>query len=143
MVVLNEFPNSSVEPFIQTSHIDVNYNCIAWAASDNTRWYEPDPYGYYYWPREVARDYTIEAYINLYEFLGYKRCQNGDLEAGYTKVAVFAHDALPTHAARQLENGNWTSKLGKNIDVEHSIFSLENGVYGQVVQYLRKAIQGN
>lgn len=141
MVILNEFPNSSAEPFTQTSHIDVNYNCIAWAAEDNTRWYEPDPFGQYYWPPAVPRDYTIEAYINLYEFLGYERCQDGNLEAGYIKVAVFANGTWPTHAARQLENGNWTSKLGKNIDVEHSIFSIEDGVYGQVVQYLRKPIQ--
>ncbi|MEP7374368.1 MAG: hypothetical protein ABI675_13325 [Chitinophagaceae bacterium] len=140
MVVLNEFPNSSAEPFIQTSHVDVNYNCIAWAASDNTRWYEPDPIGTYYWPPEVPRDYTVDAYINLYEFLGYERCQNGDHEEGYIKVAVFANGLLPTHAARQLENGNWTSKLGKHIDVEHSIFGIEDGMYGQVVQYLRKLV---
>lgn len=140
MVVLDEFPNTSAEPFIQTSHVDVNYNCIAWAASDNTRWYEPDPFGNYYWPSEVARDYTVEAYINLYEFLGYERCENGDLEEGFTKVAVFASGAWPTHAARQLENGSWTSKLGQNIDVEHSIFSIVNGLYGQVVQYLKRQI---
>ena len=140
MVVLNEFPNTSVEPFIQKSHVDVNYNCIAWAASDNTRWYEPDPFGNYYWRGEVARDYTIEAYINLYEFLGYERCEHGNLEEGYIKVAVFAIGTWPTHAARQLENGNWTSKLGKNIDVEHSIFSIEDGAYGQVIQYLRRPI---
>ena len=140
MVVLDEFPNTSAEPFIQTSHVDVNYNCIAWAASDNTRWYEPDPFGNYYWPNEVPRDYTVEAYINLYEFLGYERCENGDFEEGFTKVAVFASGAWPTHAARQLENGIWTSKLGPNIDVEHSIFSIVNGLYGQVVQYLKRQI---
>lgn len=118
----------------------LNYNCIAWAASDNTLWYEPDPYGNYYWPNEVTRDYTVEAYINLYEFLGYERCENEEFEEGFTKVAVFASGDLPTHAARQLENGNWTSKLGKNIDVEHSIFSIVNGLYGQVVQYLKRQI---
>lgn len=138
MVVIPDFPNTSVEPFIQTSHIDVRYNCIAWAASDDTRWYEPDPYGQYYWPNGINRDYTIEAYINLYESLGYTRCDNGDLEDGFLKVAVFAITDIPTHAARQMDDGNWTSKLGKNIDVRHSIFSIVNGVYGEVVQYLRR-----
>lgn len=138
MVVLNEFPNTTVEPFIQTSHIDFGYNCIAWAASDNTRWYEPDPFGNYYWPEQIERDYTIEAYINLYEFLGYARCDNGNIEEGFCKVAVFANGNMPTHAARQLENGKWTSKLGKNIDVEHSLFSIDNGIYGQVVQFLKR-----
>lgn len=140
MVVLSEFPNTFTDPFVQTSHVDVNYNCIAWAASDNTRWYEPDPFGNYYWPKEVTREYTVEAYVNLYEFLGYIRCDNGDAEYGFTKVAVFATGSWPTHAARQLENGNWTSKLGQNIDVEHSIFSIEDGLYGQVAQFLKRAI---
>ncbi|MEO6613632.1 MAG: hypothetical protein ABIT05_12655 [Chitinophagaceae bacterium] len=140
MVVLDEFPNSPNEPFTQTSHVDVGYNCIAWAASDNTRWYEPDPIGFYYWPPEVPRAYTVDAYINLYEHLGYERCWNGDLEPGYEKIAVFAHGPIPTHAARQLNTGIWTSKLGKNIDVEHSIPAIEEGFYGNVVQYLRKQI---
>ena len=138
MIVIGDFPNTSLEPFVQTSNVDVNYNCIAWAASDNTRWYEPDPFGNYFWPNEVTREYTVEAYINLYEFLGYVRCDNGEIEEGFTKVAVFATGSWPTHAARQLNNGNWTSKLGQNIDVEHSIFSIENGLYGQVVQFLKR-----
>lgn len=139
MIVLGEFPNTNQEPFVQTSHVDVNYNCIAWAASDNTRWYEPDPFGNYYWPDGVSREYTIEAYINLYESLGYSRCDTGEFEDGYTKVAVFASGSWPTHAARQLQNGNWTSKLGKNIDVEHSIYGIQDGLYGQVVQFLKRA----
>ena len=140
MVVIDEFPNSSDEPFIQTSHEDPNYNCIAWAAGDNTRWYEPDPYGIYYWPSEVSRENTVDAFISLYEFLGYEKCESGFYEESFTKVAVFSYGKTPTHAARQLRNGNWTSKLGSNIDVEHSIYSIENGMYGQVVQYLKRAM---
>lgn len=65
MIVIGDFPNTSLEPFVQTSNVDVNYNCIAWAASDNTRWYEPDPFGNYFLPVEVTREYTIEAYQPL------------------------------------------------------------------------------
>lgn len=141
MVVIEEFPNSSDEPFIQTSHEDPNYNCIAWAAEDNTRWYWPDPYGIYYWPSEIPRENTVQAIINLYEFLGYEKCENGCYEESFTKIAVFSNEDIPTHAARQLGNGYWTSKLGPNIDVEHSIFSIENGVYGEVTQYLRRKVK--
>ena len=140
MVVIADFPNTKIEPFIQTSYEDVRYNCIAWAASDDTRWYEPDPYGIYYWPINIDREYTTEAYINLYETLGYLRCNNGDLETGFIKIAVFENGGLPSHAARQLTDGNWTSKLGKNIDVTHTIFSIEDGLYGVVIQYLRKPV---
>ncbi len=138
MMILDEFPNTRIEPFVLTSHVDVNYNCIAWAAEDTTRWYEPDPDGYYYWPNEVEREYKVEAYINLYKHLGYERCETSDLEEGFLKIAIFANNNMPTHAARQLENGKWTSKLGRNIDVEHSMFSMENGFYGQVIQYMRR-----
>jgi hypothetical protein len=140
MVVIADFPNTTVEPFIQTSHEDVRYNCIAWAASDDTKWYEPDPYGLYYWPKNIDREYTTESYISLYETLGYTKCENGTLEGGFLKVAVFENGGLPSHAARQLADGNWTSKLGKNIDVRHTIFSIENGLYGIVIQYLKRPL---
>jgi hypothetical protein len=43
------------------------------------------------------------------------------LEPGIEKVAIYAD--LPadswTHAARQLPNGRWTSKLGDFEDIEH------------------------
>ena len=44
-----------------------------------------------------------------------------------------------THAARQLPNGKWTSKLGKAEDVEHeSPEDVAGGVYGEVVQFMRR-----
>ena len=140
MVVIADFPNTSIEPFVQTSNEDPSYNCVAWAAGDNSRWYWPDPYGIYYWPAEIPRENTVDSLVTLYEFLGYVKCEDGTYEENFTKVAVFSRGDTPTHAARQLENGNWTSKLGSNIDVEHSIYGIENGVYGQVVQYLKRQI---
>ena len=37
------------------------------------------------------------------------------------KVAIFvsARTGAPTHAARQLPSGQWTSKLGAGIDIVH------------------------
>jgi hypothetical protein len=44
-----------------------------------------------------------------------------------------------THAARQLDNGKWTSKLGQLEDIEHeSLEALSGAVYGSVVQVLKK-----
>lgn len=137
---IKEFPKTFEEPFIHTSPIDPNYNCIAWAANDNTKWYEPDPYGFYFWPQEVNREYTTEAYINLYEYFGFIRCDNGELEEGYIKVAVFEKNGVPTHACRQLLDGNWTSKLGKNIDVQHSLNNIQEGTYGNIIQFLKKPL---
>jgi hypothetical protein len=140
-VSIPPFPNSYQEPFIQTSQFDPSYNCIAWAANDSNRWYEPDPDGDYFWPQEVPREYTIEAYIQLYQHIGYEPCDNGDFEVGYQKVAIFSSDMITaSHAARQLNADHWTSKLGKDIDVSHSIFSISDGFYGHVVQFLKRLI---
>jgi hypothetical protein len=74
--------------------------------------------------------------------VGYKewKRENGELERGYEKVAIFVDpNNEPTHAARQLPNGMWTSKLGVWKDVEHAkLASIEGGDYGKVVKYLRR-----
>ena len=61
----------------------------------------------------------------MFEQLGYQECATDELEPGFEKVALFVNvDNLPTHAARQLPNGSWTSKLGRWQDIEHQ--SLNN-----------------
>jgi hypothetical protein len=40
---------------------------------------------------------------------------------------------IPTHAALQLESGDWTSKLGDFEDISHSTIEAVSGpVYGRV-----------
>ena len=138
VVLKDDFPNSEADPFLKTSEVDTYYNCIAWAAGNSTNWYEPDPGGLYYWPSNVPREYTVDAYTQVYEDLGYEKCENGDLEEEFEKVAVFAKRDFPTHASKQLDNGLWSSKLGINIDVSHSINAIENGRYGDIIQFLRR-----
>ena len=70
--------------------------------------------------------------------MGYEPCERGDLEPGFEKVAIFADDEGPTHAARQLDNGRWTSKLGSMEDIEHALEGLAGSEYGRVVRYLRR-----
>jgi hypothetical protein len=41
------------------------------------------------------------------------------LEPGFLKVALYGTGLTYTHAARQLADGKWTSKLGKGEDIEH------------------------
>lgn len=137
-----EFPGSFVQPFTQTSEADSFYNCIAWAAESSDDWYEPDPSYNYFWPATVPREYTIEAYIQLYEYYGFDRCDNGEHEDGFLKVAVFAVNgsATASHAARQIQRRLWTSKLGEDVDISHTIESISGGKYGDVVQYLKREI---
>jgi hypothetical protein len=120
------------------------YNCIAWAAADTTRWWWPDPNYMYFWPPNVPRETTIEAFVGVYEALGFVVCPNGDPEAGFEKVALYGRMMLgmfePTHAARQLPDGTWTSKLGPCEDVNHATVSDVNGpAYGVAVRFLKRS----
>lgn len=122
-----------------TSLRDVRYNCIAWAAGDSRRWWEPDPKRKYFWPRQAPREYSLGAYTKAYESIGYRVCQSADLEPGIEKVALFAEsNGFPTHAARQLPDGKWTSKCGILEDIEHLLMVLEGTTYGKVAVILAR-----
>jgi hypothetical protein len=66
---------------------------------------------------------------------------DGSLEAGFEKVALFADaQQTPKHAARQLQSGSWTSKLGPEEDISHSIYGLEGSKYGDAVVYMKRPL---
>jgi hypothetical protein len=132
-----DFPYSRNEPFRITSKQTPEYNCIAWAYGCDDRKFWPDPY--YYWPENIERKNTIENFIKLFEGIGYSQCDNGKYEDCIEKVAIYVgKDGKPTHAARQLEGGRWTSKLGDHHDVSHTINSMKNGFYGNVEVYMAR-----
>ena len=133
-----DFPYSQIHPFEETSQASPTYNCIAWAADDSTRWYEPDPLGIGYWPPSVPREYTHDSLVKVFESLGYSICTNGHFENGYEKVVVYEKGGLGTHAAKQLDPNTWTSKLGKGIDASHRLETLFSSHYGNVYKYLRR-----
>ena len=118
-----------------TSPATKEYNCIAWAAEDEKRFWWPLGG---YWPPTAPRETSLEAFIKVFNNLGYEKCDNPDLESGYRKVTIYAKDGIPTHAARQLNNGKWTSKLGKAEDVEHDGLMLPILSYGQPILFLRR-----
>lgn len=140
----NSFPNLHSETYRITSQRTKKYNCIAWAAGCTTRKWWPDIMYLGYWPPGAPREESIEAFVAAFEQLGYTLCANGILESGYEKVALFAEllddgALIPTHAAIQLENGNWSSKLGDFEDIEHHELEAVSGpVYGQPVKYLSR-----
>src|SRR5205807_1571826 len=77
--------------------------------------------------------------IRLYESLGYQACSEATLEAGFEKVAIFGDPMGYSHAARQLPDGWWTSKIGGMEDIEHATpDALVGDEYGVVVQVMRR-----
>lgn len=124
-----------------TSPATSAYNCIAWAAGTNKQWWDPN--GLYYWPPNVPREVTIEAVVQVYEVLGFSICIGGMLEPGFEKIAIFAKQSgnkrVPTHAARQLDSGEWTSKLGACEDISHAeAVSVSGPAYGNVAYFMSR-----
>ena len=105
----------------------------------NRCWW-PDPHGQYHWPDGAARSGTLDAYLQAYAAIGYERCDSDQLEERHEKVALFLNAAgSPRHVARQLPSGRWTSKLGKEEDIEHDLRALEGEKYGKVAVFLKRA----
>ena len=137
------FPKLESNSFRVTSLRDPVYNCIAWAAGVTNDWWWPlENPAEAYWPDGLARVRTLEAFCAAFATLGYVVCPGEDVEPGFEKVAVFA-DALdrPTHAARQLSSGRWTSKLGKAEDIEHDLHDLGGDLYGNVVLVMKRPLR--
>ena len=133
------FPGLIDSGFAIMSPETPDYNCIAWAAGDNEAWWEPDPFNLGFWPSNVSREFTINAYIKAYETLGYTRCENAEHEESFEKVVIFVNpNGKPTHAARQLHSGKWTSKLGQLEDIEHNLAGLIGSQYGSVGIYMKR-----
>lgn len=132
------FPRLAEQEFRVTSPATENYNCIAWAAGVNDSVW--DPAAGYYWPANASRRLTVDAFVSVFKALGYEHCETPDPEPTFEKVAIFSGGVgWPTHVARQLANGSWTSKIGGLEDIEHAALDALSGTeYGAPVAFLKR-----
>jgi hypothetical protein len=137
-LLARQFPFLAQEGFTETSPAAAKCNCIAWAAGRTDEWWWPLPAGAFSWPAGVPRAETLDSFLLAFRTLGYIECDNENLELGIEKVAFFVADGKPSHAARQLRDGRWTSKLGKWIDITHSLHGLMGPLYGEVVAFMKR-----
>jgi len=137
------FPNLDDDNYIHTSQPTPDYNCIAWAATVNDKWWQPDPYYAYYWPEGVPREYTLAAYEAAYQTVGFEVCENGTYESGYEKIVIYVDSSnVPQHAARLLNETHWTSKLGVSEDISHTTPEvLEGQTYGTPKVFMKRELQ--
>ena len=141
--LIGGFPNLRNERFDPISEDSDEYNCIAWAADvvDDRWWPHPNPADGY-WPitwRSVERDCFVEAFRVA---RSYQPCGTDfSLEQSYEKVAYYEKSGgVPTHMARQLDSGKWTSKVGVlGWDIIHeTVHGVEGHAYGNAVLALRR-----
>jgi hypothetical protein len=134
---------SSYEP---QSNRNPGYNCFAWAIRDSDHVVAPPgTASWARWSDKVPTWETLATYIQFYECEGgFERCVDGSLEQGYEKIALFtSENGDPLHAARQLPSGRWTSKLGKGIDVEHDLDTIDGQeLVGSLAVFMKRPCPG-
>lgn len=137
------FPNLRPDNYIFTSPTDDCHNCIALALDDTKHWWWPAMY----WPTDIPSELTIQTFIQLFsKYGGYEACEDGSLEDDYEKIAIFAKVdengmTISTHAAKQLLNGWWKSKLGMWKDIAHTRpEDLSGPFYGQPITFMRRRL---
>jgi hypothetical protein len=133
------FPNLSGVAAKKTSDKTDRYNCIAWAFRDSRRHWWPNQRRSY-WPIDTLGLSIAGAFEKWFVSDGWEQCDSGDLDVGFEKIALFGTGGVPKHAARQLPTGLWTSKLGPDIDLSHTLNDLIGPAYGAPMRFYRKPI---
>lgn len=137
-----QLPKLEADKNLVTSPPTIDYNCIAWAAGEDDRWWWPDSpsMGFGYWPPDIPREETVDAFIKAFEALGYSVCPDDSLELDHEKVVLYVDaNRTPTHMARQLADGKWTSKLGRSYDISHDTANcVSGGLYGRTEIFMRR-----
>lgn len=140
-----QFPNLVACGYYVTSPRSYLYNCIAYAAGDETRKWDCGmlPLDGYYWPQNVLPGGDTDALVRCFTAIGFEVCSDDCLEDGYEKVALYADNWDQwLHAAKQLSDGWWSSKLGDSEDIRHRTpYGLCGTVYGQVSRFMRRRIR--
>lgn len=105
-----------------------HYNCLAWAVGDSLHRYWPfeasDPQGVGFdWPAGLPSGETVDAVDAFFRHFGFTPCADATQETGFERVALYVDpndNSVPSHAAWQLEDGRWASKIGRaGIDCLH------------------------
>ncbi len=90
-----DFPRLTPDNHRPTSPAAIEYNCVAWAAGDTDRWWQPGVY----WPTQTPRgDYGISALEEAFKALGFEPCGDDGPEPGFEKVALYGNNFHYTHA---------------------------------------------
>lgn len=139
--VESTFENLHPDEYFKSSDATHKYNCTAFAGGDVTKRWEP----LHHWHLRAIRSSHFRALESqYYHEKQYVRCDNGEIEDGYEKIAIYADEWDDwQHAARLREDGWWESKIGNGEDICHRTLECLEGIeYGKVVQFLKRRVNG-
>ena len=133
------FPN--LTDYEDHSPRDGSYNCIAFALGKTDEWWSWTTDGT--WLDECNHQGRWLANLQcMFDVHGYEVCDTDVHEAGYEKVALYGNlVGFWTHAARQLPDGRWISKMGPDEDIIHkSPNDLVPGPFGTVQCLMKRRL---
>jgi hypothetical protein len=135
-----DFPLLNRGNYGVTNCKDSRYNCLSWAVGDITqKWETGRKTRGYYWPLGIGQNDEIDEWAEIFALFAYEPCETTRYEHGFEKVAICATGQAANHVARQLRDGNWTSKLGDGAGIEHATTDvLEGDLYGKVERVLKR-----
>jgi hypothetical protein len=137
------FPRSESAPYEVTSPEDIKYNCSRgllarrrFAANGGLRLH-PSIIGPWSPVRKQLRVSSRHS-ANLATWFATPANSNQVMRGWQSTLTKLG---TPTHMARQLTSGRWTSKLGELEDIEHlTLEQLSGSDYGQAVQFLKRKL---
>ena len=138
------FPN--IGNWEKTSEPCTDYNCIGFAAGALDQWWEPFPEDGlgYYWPAGAARSRLLAGHVEAFRTLGYEVCEDGSLDPNKDKIVLYVNGyGHVVHAARQLTDGKWTSKMGNFDDIAHESPDSVAGEYGTPSCFMQRVRKAN
>ena len=102
------------------------------------------PDGINYWPPWATPTARMESLQEAFAGMDFELCSEAETERGYLKVALYEMQGAAKHAAIQMPNGRWRSKLGRGPVIEHlSPDSLSGGPYGNPTVTMRRVKAAN
>ena len=139
MAIDAQFPALAAAGYEIVGESSADYNCIAYAAGETDRWWSHEANIHCYWPEPAQRTSSIAGLVAVFTALGYEPAADASVEIGYIKVALYQQNGQWTHAARQMPNGRWRSKLGPGPLIEHDTpADLAGALYGVVHCIMRR-----
>lgn len=145
----NQFPFLTRALYQKTSEEtpDFKYNCAGYVVGDVSNWWQPpdsdDEEPLWFWPLGVPKDGLVASYVKVYESFGFVLC-GPEIEEGFQRIALYSYpDGVFAHAALQLPDGSWTSKLGEWEDIRHLTLTALEGLrpaYGFANHWMKRPL---
>ena len=133
------FPKINKKNHTVHSDQDGLYNCIAFAAGVITKKWWPIVHPDAFWPHGAPYTESVDSFTKAFATIGYASCANGDYEDGIEKIVFYTSDGRVKHAARQIGQDKWASKLGNGEDIQHKLSAVAGGGYGSPTVFLSRA----